>query len=138
MPVVVHRIASKGDGVESVATGRARDFLSADSHSEVGWRGPHVSGEVLVRVVNTGVYDADDVEWRSCGDVPRLRGVNVSARIRQILQVPHQGEVGVVRNRLGYLNDIVRLNLQHVGTAGEGEQHCLNASARRMEPVPVA
>ena len=140
--VVVHRVAGERDGIEAVRAGRAGDRHAADSDRKRGRCGPKVADEVRVGIVDTGVNHGNDMRGRSNRDVPRLRGMNVCARLpgrpavdrlTDVQQSPQLRGKRVWRIRKG-MDDVVRLGVDDRRMRGENTEQGPRVLRPRAQP----
>ena len=98
--------------------------------------GPDVGRQVRVRVIHPRINDSHDNSGTAGGDIPCLRGIDVSIRRAEtlpgIVQSPELGEVGIVRQRVNCQRD-VRLKVRDVRIAFEPLPYSISICDIRLD-----
>ena len=121
--VVIRRVATAGDGVESVDV--VDDPVPIVIHAVPGdliGVAPHIQRQILVRVADAGIDHRDDDVLRAVARVPRFRRIDVGVAsaggLPRVVEPPERAvvETGIVRIADG-THHVVRLGEDH-GPAG--------------------
>src|SRR5262249_36442688 len=117
----------------------------ADNDAEARRRRPHVRREIRMRVIDSGVDNADDVRSRTGGEIPCGGRIDVGARrswiatddLTGVVEPPQFGESRIV-GLAHPVHDVVGLRVTRFGSvAQEREQRAHTVDARSGAPEPA-